>query len=111
MSEIPGVGVRLVGREEIRPGIERLQGLRECFVQTVHPGTIRIAGDSALGRVHVAGFGRLRNGSGHLNYSPYHDCSWRTPDGWRSAQRVHEVRYVGTTPLTGSARAPSSGSR
>ncbi len=35
---IPDVKVELVGREEIRAGIERLQGNWEYFVQNTHPG-------------------------------------------------------------------------
>ncbi|HZD72208.1 MAG TPA: hypothetical protein VFA45_25815 [Actinomycetes bacterium] len=37
---IPHIGAELVGREEIRAGGERLQGLLDYFVQTTHPGTI-----------------------------------------------------------------------
>lgn len=47
---IPDVNVEFVSREEIRAGIEWLQGLWDYFVQTVHPGTIRLEGDTAVGR-------------------------------------------------------------
>jgi hypothetical protein len=33
----------------------------------------------------------------------YHDRNERTPDGWKFTERVHEVRYLDTSPLTGSA--------
>jgi uncharacterized protein (TIGR02246 family) len=101
--EIPGAGVRFTGRAEIRAGIERLQGLWDYFVQTVHPGTITLDGDTAAGRAYVAEFGRMRDGSSHRNHSLYHDRYRRTPDGWRFAERLYQVRYVDTTPLTGSA--------
>jgi hypothetical protein len=55
--------------EEIRAGIERLQGLWDYFVQTVHPGTIQLEGDTAVGRAYVSGLGHLRDGSSQLNYS------------------------------------------
>jgi hypothetical protein len=38
-----------------------------------------------------------------LNYAIYHDRYRRTPDGWKFAERVYEVRYLDTTPLAGSA--------
>lgn len=105
---IPGVA-ELAGRAEIRAGIERLQGLWEFFVQTVHPGTILLAGDTATGRTYVSEFGRLRDGSSHMNYSVYHDRYQRTPDGWKFAERVYEIKYVDTTPLAGSVPATLEG--
>lgn len=102
---IPGADVELVGQEELRAGIERLQGHWEYFVQNSHPGTIRLEGDTAVGRAYVSELGRFRNGRSHLNYSIYHDRYQRTSDGWKFAERVYEVRYVDTTPLAGSAPA------
>jgi SnoaL-like domain len=54
-------------------------------VQTTHPGTIQVEGDTATGRAYIAEFGRLREGSSHLNYAVYHDRYQRTPDGWKFA--------------------------
>lgn len=56
----PDVNVEFVSREEIRAGIERLQGLWEHFVQNTHPGAIRLEGDTAVGRAHTSEFGRTR---------------------------------------------------
>jgi uncharacterized protein (TIGR02246 family) len=100
---IPHIGVELVGRAEIRAGIERMQGLWEYFVQTVHPGAIRLDGDSAVGRAYTAEFGRLRDGGSHLNYAVYHDQYRRTLAGWRFVERIYEVRYVDASPLNGSS--------
>jgi len=72
-------------------------------VQTRHAGTIRLAGDTAVGRAYVAEFGRLRDGSSYLGYAVDHDRYQRTPDGWKFAERVYEVSYLDTTPLAGSA--------
>jgi hypothetical protein len=91
-----------VSREEIRAAIERLQGLWDYVVETPHLGTIQLEGDTAVGRSYIAEFGRLRDGRSHLNYSLYHDRYQRTPDGWKSAGRVYEVRYLDTAPLAGS---------
>jgi ketosteroid isomerase-like protein len=100
---MPHIGVEFVSREQIRAGVERMQGLWDYFVQTTHPGSIQLAGDTAVGRAYVSEFGRMRDGRSELNYSLYHDRYERTSDGWRFAERVYEVRYVDTTPLTGSA--------
>ena len=100
---IPYIDVEFTGRENIRAGVERMQGLWEYFVQTTHPGSVQLDGDTATGRAYIEEFGRKRDGSSHLNYSLYHDRYQRTPDGWRFAERVYEVRYLDSTPLPGSA--------
>jgi uncharacterized protein (TIGR02246 family) len=106
---IPYVNVEHVGRERIRAGIERMQELWEYFVQTTHPGSIQLDGDTASGRAYITEFGRFRDGRSERNYSLYHDRYRRTPDGWRFTERVYEVRYLDTTPLAGSAPAGAGG--
>src|SRR5215510_1658077 len=105
---IPNIDAEAVSREQIRSGVARLQGLWEFFVQTVHPGTIRLEGDTASGRAYISEFGRLHDGSSQLNYAVYHDRYRRTPDGWKFTERVFEVRYLDTTPLAGSPPHPTS---
>jgi ketosteroid isomerase-like protein len=100
---MPHIPVEYVGREEIRAGIERLQGHWDYFVQTTHPGAIQLEGDTASGRAYISELGRLRDGSSHLNYAVYHDRYQRTADGWKFTERIYEIRYVDTTPLSGSA--------
>jgi ketosteroid isomerase-like protein len=109
---MPHIPEELVGRAEIRAGIERLQGRWDYFVQTVHPGMTQVEGDTAVGRAFVNEFGRLReaighlaDGSSYLNYSVYHDRYERTAEGWKFAERLYEIRYVDTTPLAGSPPA------
>lgn len=99
----PHIGREFVGSKEIRAGIEWGQGLWEFFVQNVHPGVIRIDGDTATGRAYIHEFGRMRDGASHANYAVYHDRYRRTPDGWKFAERVYEVRYADDSPLPGSA--------
>ena len=101
---IPDVNVEFVSRDEIRVGIERGQGAWEYFVQTTHPGTIRLEGDVAAGRAYVNEFGRFRDGRSQLMYAIYHDRYQRTSDGWKFAERVYEIRYLDTTPLEGNGR-------
>jgi ketosteroid isomerase-like protein len=101
--KMPHINVEFVSRAEIRTGIERLRDLWEYAVQNVHPGTIRLEGDTAVGRAYIAELGRLRDGRSHRNYAIYHDRYQRTSDGWKFTERVYEIRYVDTTPLAGSA--------
>jgi ketosteroid isomerase-like protein len=102
---IPYIDVELVSRADIRAGIERMQGLWEFFVQTVQPGVTTVDGDTAVGRCSIVEFGRMRDGRSELNYSLYHDRYRRTPDGWKFAERVYDVRYLDATPLAGSPLA------
>jgi uncharacterized protein (TIGR02246 family) len=105
---IPDANVELAGREEIRAGIERLQGAWEYFVQTTHPGAIQLEGDTAAGRAYIQEVGHLRDGRSVFNCSLYHDRYQRNPDGWKFTERVYEVRYLDTTPLAGSGSAPQA---
>jgi ketosteroid isomerase-like protein len=108
---IPDINAEAVSREEIRAGIERLQGLWDYFVQTTHPGTIQLDGDTASGRAYIAELGRFRDGRSELNYAVYHDRYQRTGDGWKFTERIYEVRYLDTTPLAGSAPHAAGGVR
>jgi ketosteroid isomerase-like protein len=100
---MPNIPVELAGREEIRAGGERLQDQWEFFVQTTHPGTIQLDGDTATGRAYMQELARTRDGRQGLNYAIYHDRYQRTGDGWKFTERVYEVRYLDTSPLAGSA--------
>jgi hypothetical protein len=51
---MPHIDEEAVSREEIRAGIERLQGLLDYFVQTTHAGTIQLEGRHRLRlRLHL----------------------------------------------------------
>jgi ketosteroid isomerase-like protein len=108
---IPHINAEATSREEIRAGIERMQGLWDYFVQTAHPGTIQLDGDTALDRAYISELMHGRDGRSQLNYSVYHDRYHRTPDGWKFTERVYEVRYLDTTPLAGSAPDAARGAR
>ncbi|WP_406428759.1 nuclear transport factor 2 family protein [Streptomyces sp. NBC_00147] len=102
---MPDVPIEMTGREEIRTGGERLQAQWDFFVQNTHPGVIRIEGDTATGRAYMQEIARMQSGFQGLNYAIYHDHYRRTDEGWRFSERVYEIRYFDTTPLTGSAPA------
>jgi len=92
----------LTGPEEIRTFGQRVPALVAYLVQTTHPGTIQLDGDTASERAYLRELGRLRDGRSELNYAIYHDRYQRTADGWKFTERVYEVRYHDTTPLTGA---------
>jgi ketosteroid isomerase-like protein len=100
---IPHVGAEAVSREEIRAASERMQAPLDYFVQTTHPGTIRLDGDTASGRAYICELIRFGDGRSELNYAIYHDRYRRTADGWKFSERVYEVRYLDHSPLAGSA--------
>jgi ketosteroid isomerase-like protein len=104
---IPAAGIEFTGRETIRDGIEGLQTHWEFLIQTVHPGTVQLDGDTASGRSYIAELGRFRDGTSHRNHGVYHDRYRHTPDGWRFTERVYEIQYHDATPLTGSAAHPA----
>jgi hypothetical protein len=51
MSDFQAIA-EMVGREQIRTEGERLQSQWDFFVQTTHPGTIQLDGDTATERVY-----------------------------------------------------------
>ncbi|MFG2845675.1 LUD domain-containing protein [Kitasatospora sp. NPDC048296] len=100
---MPDIPVEFIGIEQIRVGGEKLQEQWDFFVQNTHPGVIEINGDTASGRAYMHETVRLKNGFQGINYAIYHDRYRRTAEGWRFAERVYEIRYLDTSPLTGSA--------
>jgi ketosteroid isomerase-like protein len=108
---IPLGDIEAVGTEQIRALGERRQALADYFVQTTHPGTIQLDGDTATGRAYLSELIHGRDGTSHLNYFVYHDRYQRTPDGWKFTERVAEFRYVDTAPLAGSAPQAAGNTR
>ena len=102
---MPHINEEAVTREEIRAGVARLQDLLDVFVQNTHPGSVQLEGDTALGRAYISELVRFLDGRPQLNYAVYHDRYERTPDGWKFAERVYEIRYLDAAPLAGSAPA------
>src|SRR4051794_1982277 len=100
---MPHIKREFLGREQIRGAIEQLRGLWSYAVQHPHPGTIQVNGETATGRSYVSELGQFRDGSSLFNCGVYHDRYQRTPEGWKFTERVYEVKYLDTTPLTGAA--------
>jgi hypothetical protein len=102
---MPNIPAQLVGPQEIRAWGARVPVIVDFLLQTTHPGTIQLNGDTATGRAYLQEIGRARDGRSELNYAIYHDRYRRTADGWKFTERVYEVRYHDTTPLTGAPPA------
>jgi ketosteroid isomerase-like protein len=108
---MPNIPVVLAGREEISAWGERVPTFVDYLVQTTHPGTIRLDGDTADGRAYLQELIRLQDGRSEINYAIYHDRYQRTPDGWKFTERVYEIRYLDHSPLAGSAPRATGGAR
>ena len=103
---MPNIPAELIGPGQIRAFGARVPEIVEFLVQTTHPGTIQLAGDTATGRAYMQEVGRARDGRSELNFAIYHDRYQRTGDGWKFTERVYEVRYRDTTPLAGEGSGP-----
>lgn len=99
---MPNVPADLAGQGEIRAFGRRVPDVVDYLLQTTHPGIIDLDGDTATGRAYLHEVGRTLDGQSLLNYAVYHDRYQRTDDGWKFTERVYEIRYLDTTPLTGS---------
>ena len=107
---MPHINAEATSREEIRAGIERMQGLWDtsCKTRTRARSSSTATPRSA---VHTSQSSLHGRGGSHLNYAVYHDRYQRTPDGWKFTERVYEVKYLDTTPLRGSAPQAAGGAR
>jgi ketosteroid isomerase-like protein len=108
---MPNIPAELLGPGQIRAFGARVPEVVEFLVQTTHPGTIQLAGDTATGRAYMQEVGRARDGRSELNFAVYHDRYRRTAGGWKFTERVYEVRYRDTTPLAGEGRGPQPARR
>ncbi|MEO3802013.1 nuclear transport factor 2 family protein [Nonomuraea sp. B1E8] len=103
---MPNIPAELIGQEAIRAYGRNVPEFVEFLVQNTHPGTIQINGDTATGRAYISEIGRAFDGRSSMMYAIYHDRYQRTPDGWKFAERLYEVRYEDISPLTGSGSSP-----
>jgi ketosteroid isomerase-like protein len=98
---IPHGGVEATGRDQLRRLAVERQERFAVFVQTTHPGVVRVDGDIADGRAYMSELILAHDGTSYSNRAIYHDRYRRTAGGWRFVERVYEVRYVDPTPLSG----------
>ncbi|WP_030181966.1 nuclear transport factor 2 family protein [Streptomyces violaceorubidus] len=108
---MPDIPAEMSGQEQIRAWGWKVPDFVDFLVQNTHPGLILLDGDTASGRAYMSEVGRGRDGRSGVNYAIYHDRYRRTPDGWRFAERVYEIRYLDESPLTGSVPARGADAR
>jgi ketosteroid isomerase-like protein len=97
---LPHAYAGAVGREDMRAGGEQLQALLDYMVQTTHPGTIVLDGDTASGRAYMSELTRFRDGRSELNHGIYHD---RLPAHFGRLE-VHRARLRDQIPRRHPAR-------
>ena len=103
---MPNIPVELVGPEQVRAWGARVPEFVDFLIQTTHPGSIQLDGDTATGRACLQELIRTRDGHCEVNFAIYHDRYQRTAGGWKFAERVYEVRYRDVTPLAGAGCGP-----
>ena len=87
------------GRDEIRAGFERRQGVTRRLSRHVCTNMlIDVDGDTATGLCYLVNY-RHDSGTGEAEYR---DRFVRTPDGWRFAERYCEMAFVRPSRRTGS---------
>jgi hypothetical protein len=107
---MPHINVELAGLEEIRAWGERVPALVHYFVQTTHPGVIRLDGDTASGRAYISELIRFRDGRSELNYAistTTGTSATRKAGGSRSGSTRSGI----STPLRWPARLGPAGQR
>jgi ketosteroid isomerase-like protein len=103
---MPNIPAELIGQDAIRAWGTRVPEFVDFLIQTTHPGSIQLDGDTASGRAYLQELVRTSDGRSELNFAIYHDRYQRTAGGWKFTERVYEVRYRDSTPLAGSAPSP-----
>jgi ketosteroid isomerase-like protein len=103
---IPEIPIDLTGQDEIRAWGAQVPDVVEYLLQTAHPGTVVLDGDTASGRVFIHEVVSARDGRSGQNDAIYHDRYQRTQNGWRFSERVYEIKYLDMTPLAGAPPTP-----
>lgn len=104
---MPDIPANLEGPEQIRAWGRKVPDMVDFLIQNNYAGVISLDGDVATGRNHVFEIGRALDGRSAEIYAIWHDRYRRTPDGWRFAERVYEIRYLNESPLTGEPKKPA----
>jgi SnoaL-like domain len=79
---MPNIPAELADRDQIRAGAIGCRASWSSFVQTTHPATIALEGDTATGRAYIHELARARDGRQGLYCVIYHDRYQRTC--WRA---------------------------
>lgn len=104
---LPG-GRDVAGREAIVELWRTSLAAYDAVVQHVHSGSVRVDGDAATGRWHIAEHCRRVDGSPAVMLAYYDDHYRREQGGWRIARRALVVQYKGAPDLSGLFTVPGA---
>lgn len=98
--EVPAHKVRFEGPEAIRSGLIRFSSNTDYIVQVNSPAVITVDGDSATAESVIRECGKLTGQDAALEIlGLYKDRLVRTPEGWKFAVRLFELRGMHSFPL------------
>jgi hypothetical protein len=98
--EVPGLGARFEGLEEIRSGLLRFSEPMDYIVQVNTPAVIAVAGDTATAQSVIREAGKFSGRDEALEVLGLcQDKLVRTSEGWKFAERVFEIRGMHSYPL------------
>jgi ketosteroid isomerase-like protein len=94
--EVEGLGLRMKGHEEMRPGFPHAVSAAEFLVQLNAPAVITINGDTATAESVIREAGKVKTtGEWFDVLGTYNDSLVRTPQGWRFTHRLFKM--IGTS--------------
>jgi uncharacterized protein (TIGR02246 family) len=86
--DVPGMEIRIQGRDDIRSTMTALMAPIEYLVQINAPAVIHVDGDTATARSLIRESAKFRDRPALMDVvGQYHDELARTADGWRFARR------------------------
>jgi ketosteroid isomerase-like protein len=88
------------GREACVKTWNQLMGQFRFVTQLPQYGTVELAGDQATGTWHYLEIGWPAEGPGMLTIGHYRDRYTRSAEGWRFAERVFRIMYMGPADLS-----------
>jgi ketosteroid isomerase-like protein len=99
--DVPDLGARFEGLEEIRGGLLRFSGPMDYIVQLNTPAVIEVDGDTAAAHSVIRECGKFSGRDEALEVlGLYADKLVRTAGGWKFALRVFEIRGMHSFPLS-----------
>ena len=98
--EVPGMGILIQGRDDIREAMTKLMAPIEYLVQINAPAIITVDGDTASARSLIRECAKYGGRPGLIDVvGQFNDELQRTPDGWKFAHRTFTI--LGTQSLEG----------
>lgn len=94
-------GMNMRGREEIAAGCNNLLGRCERIHLLVGPPILEVDGNTAIGRLNMTEFAKIKDGTTAMTIGYYHDRYVETGGQWYFQSRHWSMKYRGTPDLMG----------